>query len=130
MFLFTIWHLNSWPSFLCPTPFSYPEPFLRAVRRRTLAKSITGYHKNMVRKQCPVLELANHMAVRNMDLARAPRVRRALGMRMAPRIRRRFSAVFLLPSYNQKDDTSGIFIQTILKVCGISASHTAKNYQV
>ena len=27
----------------------------------------------MVRKQCPVLELANQMPVRNMDLARAPR---------------------------------------------------------
>jgi hypothetical protein len=54
-------------------PFSYPEPFLRAVRRGALAKSITGCHKNMVRKQCPVLELANQMAVRNMDLARAPR---------------------------------------------------------
>ena len=53
--------------------FSYPEPFLRAVRRGALAKSITGYHKNMVRKQCPVLELANQMPVRNMDLARAPR---------------------------------------------------------
>ena len=53
--------------------FSYPEPFLRAVRRGALAKSITGYHKNMVRKQCPVLELANQMSVRNMDLARAPR---------------------------------------------------------
>jgi hypothetical protein len=39
-------------------PFSYPEPFLRAVRRGALAKSITGYHKNMVRKQYPVLELA------------------------------------------------------------------------
>ena len=54
-------------------PFSYPEPFLRAVRRGALAKYITGYHKNMVRKQCPVLELANQMPVRNMDLARAPR---------------------------------------------------------
>ena len=53
--------------------FSYPEPFLRAVRRGALAKSITGYHKNMVRKQCPVLELVNQMPVRNMDLARAPR---------------------------------------------------------
>ena len=30
------------------SPFSYPEPFLRAVRRGALAKSITGYHKNMV----------------------------------------------------------------------------------
>ena len=29
-------------------PFSYPEPFLRAARRGTLAKSITGYHENMV----------------------------------------------------------------------------------
>jgi hypothetical protein len=32
-------------------PFSYPEPFLRAVngaRQGALAKSITGYHKNMV----------------------------------------------------------------------------------
>ena len=56
-----------------PPPFSYPEPFLRAVRRGALAKSITGYHKNMVRKQCPVIELANQMPVRNMDLARAPR---------------------------------------------------------
>ena len=53
--------------------FSYPEPFLRAVRRGALAKSITGHHKNMVRKQCPVLELANQMPVGNMDLARAPR---------------------------------------------------------
>jgi hypothetical protein len=43
------------------------------VRRGALAKSITGYHKNMVRKQCPVLELANQMPVRNIDLARAPR---------------------------------------------------------
>jgi hypothetical protein len=53
--------------------FSYPEPFLRAVRRGALAKSITGCHKNMVRKQCLVLELANQMPVQNMDLARAPR---------------------------------------------------------
>ena len=45
-------------------PFSYPVPFLRAVRRGALAKSITGYHKNMVRKQYPVLELANQMPVR------------------------------------------------------------------
>ena len=59
--------------FLISCSFSYPEPFLRAVRRGALAKSITGYHKNMVRKQCPVLELANQMPVRNMDLARAPR---------------------------------------------------------
>jgi hypothetical protein len=28
--------------------FSYPEPFLRAVRRGALAKS--GYHKNMVKE--------------------------------------------------------------------------------
>ena len=57
-------------------PFSYPEPFLRAVRRGALAKSITGYHKNMVRKQCPVLELANQMPVNassEYGLARAPR---------------------------------------------------------
>ena len=42
------------------TAFSYPEPFLRAfdrARRGALAKSITGYHKNMVREQYPVLEL-------------------------------------------------------------------------
>jgi hypothetical protein len=48
-------------------PFTYPEPFLRAfdrARRGALAKSITGYHKNMVRKQYPVLELANQMPVR------------------------------------------------------------------
>jgi hypothetical protein len=31
-------------------PFSYPEPFLRAVRRGALAKSKTGYHKNMVKE--------------------------------------------------------------------------------
>jgi hypothetical protein len=30
------------------SPFSYPEPFLRAARRGALAKSITGYHENMV----------------------------------------------------------------------------------
>ena len=52
-----------------PQAFSYPEPFLRAVRRGALAKSITGYHKNMVIKQCPALELANQMPVQNMDLA-------------------------------------------------------------
>ena len=31
------------------TPFSYPEPFLRAARRGALAKSKTGNHKNMVK---------------------------------------------------------------------------------
>ena len=30
-------------------PFSYPEPYLRAVRRGALAKSKTGNHKNMVK---------------------------------------------------------------------------------
>ena len=30
-------------------PFSYPEPFLRAVRRGALDKSKTGNHKNMVK---------------------------------------------------------------------------------
>ena len=71
------------------TAFSYPEPFLRAVngaRRGALAKSITGYHKNMVRKQYPVLELANHMPVRIWiwpEPLVAPRVGRALGTRMA-----------------------------------------------
>ena len=29
--------------------FSYPEPYLRAVRRGALAKSKTGNHKNMVK---------------------------------------------------------------------------------
>ena len=68
--------------------FSYIEPFLRAVngaRRGALAKSITGYHKNMVRKQYPVLELANQMPVRIWiwpEPLVAPRVRRALGTRM------------------------------------------------
>jgi hypothetical protein len=65
--------------------FSYPEPFLRAVRRGALAKSITGYNKNMVRKQYPVLELANQMPVRIWiwpEPLVAPRVRRALGTRM------------------------------------------------
>jgi hypothetical protein len=31
------------------SPFSYPEPFLREVRRGALAKSKTGNHKNMVK---------------------------------------------------------------------------------
>jgi hypothetical protein len=65
--------------------FSYTEPFLRAVRRGALAKSTTGYHKNMVRKQYPVLELANQMPVRIWmwpELLVASRVRRALGTRM------------------------------------------------
>ena len=63
--------------------FSYPEPFLRAARRGALAKSITGYHENMVRKQYPVLELANQMPVRIWpEPLVAPRVRRALGTRM------------------------------------------------
>jgi hypothetical protein len=67
------------------SPFSYPEPFLRAVRRGALAKSITGYRKNMVRKQYPVLELANQVPVRIWiwpEPLVAPRVRRALGTRM------------------------------------------------
>ena len=64
-------------------PFSYPEPFLREVRRGALAKSITGYRKNMVRKQYPVLELANQMPVRIWIWPEPPpRVRRALGTRM------------------------------------------------
>jgi hypothetical protein len=50
-----------------------------------LAKSITGYHKNMVRKQYPMLELANQMPIRIWiwpEPLVAPRVRRALGTRM------------------------------------------------
>ena len=73
------------PSKFISRPFSYPEPFLRAARRGALAKSITGYHKNMVRKQCPVLELANQMPVRIWiwpEPLVAPCVRRALGTRM------------------------------------------------
>jgi hypothetical protein len=64
-------------------PFSYPEPFLHKfdrARRGALAKSINGYHKNMVRKQYPVLELANQMPVRIWiwpEPPVAPRVRRA-----------------------------------------------------
>ena len=75
-------------SYEVASAFSYPEPFLRAVngaRRGALAKSITGYHKNMVRKQYPVLELANQMPVRIWiwpERLVAPRVRRALGTRM------------------------------------------------
>ena len=70
-----------------PIPFSYPEPFLRAERRGALAKSIIGYHENMVRKQYPVLELANQMPVRIWiwpEPLVAPRVRRALGTIMFP----------------------------------------------
>jgi hypothetical protein len=51
-----------------------------------LAKSITGYHKNMVRKQYPVLELANQMPVQILiwpEPLVASRVRRALGTRMS-----------------------------------------------
>ena len=33
----------------CMAAFSYPEPYLRAVRRGALAKSKTGNHKNMVK---------------------------------------------------------------------------------
>jgi hypothetical protein len=65
------YQIAAWTAWL--EAFSYPEPIYRAVRRGALAKSITGYHKNKVRKQYPVLELANQMPVRNMDLARAPR---------------------------------------------------------
>ena len=45
----------------------------------------------MVRKQCPVLELANQMPVRNMDLARAPRRtarKKGSGYENAPRDQR------------------------------------------
>ena len=41
--------------------------------RGALAKSITGYHKNMVREQYPVLELWPIRCQFDMDLARAPR---------------------------------------------------------
>jgi hypothetical protein len=61
-----------------------PRALLTRGATRGLAKSITGYHKNMVRKQYPVLELANQMPVRNMvwpEPLVAPRVRRALGTR-------------------------------------------------
>ena len=50
-----------------------------------MVQSITGYHENMVRKQYPVLELANQMPVRIwiwLEPLVAPRVRRALGTRM------------------------------------------------
>jgi hypothetical protein len=40
--------------------FSYPEPFLRAVRRGALAKSKTGNHKNMVKD---IYVVANQMPV-------------------------------------------------------------------
>jgi hypothetical protein len=56
--------------------FSYPEPFLRAfdrARRGALAKSITGYHKNMVREQYPVLELWPIRCQFDMDLTRKAR---------------------------------------------------------
>ena len=36
--------------------FSYPEPFLRAVRRGALAKSITGYLKKHGNRKYPVLD--------------------------------------------------------------------------
>jgi hypothetical protein len=54
-------------------------------RRGAVAKSITGYHENMVSKQYPVLELANQMPVRIWiwpEPLVAPRVKRALGTRM------------------------------------------------
>ena len=40
--------MGEWGNGVCP--FSYPEPFLRAVRRGALAKSKTGNHKNMVKE--------------------------------------------------------------------------------
>ena len=49
-FLLFIRLILDWQS-LGPISFSHPEPFLRAfdrARRGALAKSITGYHKNMV----------------------------------------------------------------------------------
>jgi hypothetical protein len=85
--------------------FSYPEPFLRAVRRGALAKSITGYHKSMVRKHCPVLELAIQMPVRNMDLARAPRrTARKKGSRYE-NVRRRCSELGSLRSFTKSRRT-------------------------
>jgi hypothetical protein len=89
--------------------FSYPKPFLRAVRRGALAKSITGYHKNMVRKQYPVLELPNQMPVRIWiwpEPLVAPRVWRALGTRM--------TLVSLVFSFF-RPYTSG-FVSTLTKV--------------
>ena len=46
------WHLIGYNEGYCSNTgsFSYPEPFLRAVRRGALAKSKTGYHKNMVKE--------------------------------------------------------------------------------
>jgi hypothetical protein len=56
--------------------FSYPEPFLRAVRRGALGKSITGYHKKHGNRIYPVLEQQPSLwPIRcqfDMDLARAP----------------------------------------------------------
>jgi hypothetical protein len=44
-----VWFKNHTSLHYLAEPFSYPEPYLRAVRRGALAKSKTGNHKNMVK---------------------------------------------------------------------------------
>jgi hypothetical protein len=61
-----------------------PRALLTRGATRDSGQTITGYHKNMVRKQYPVLELANQIPVRIWiwpEPLVAPRVRRPLGTR-------------------------------------------------
>jgi hypothetical protein len=90
-------------------------PFLRAARRGALAKSITGYHENMVRKQYPVLELANQMPVRIWiwpEPLVAPRVRRVLGYENGTDVRMFVWMIRFLTFF----DVTGILKNNILQI--------------
>ena len=68
-----IWHIV----YFCPSTFSYPEPFLRAVRRGALAKSISNWHLiGYNERYCSntgYILLPCFYGIRFLDLARAPR---------------------------------------------------------
>ena len=80
-------------SLLVKTTFSYPEPFLRAVRRGALAKSISnwhliGYNEGYCSNNVYIL-LPCFYGIRFWiwpEPLVAPRVRRALGTRMVKTI--------------------------------------------
>jgi hypothetical protein len=54
-------------------PFSYPEPFLRAVRRGALAKSISELASDWLVLTPDIVFLPCFYGIRVMDLTRAPR---------------------------------------------------------
>ena len=73
----------------CPGAFSYPEPFLRAVRRGALAKSISNWHligyNEGYCSNTGYIILPCFYGIRFWpEPLVAPRVRRALGTRMVP----------------------------------------------